>query len=174
MWPSSSQWDGWKCHVLIKNIWCHSWPAAPFLSPPISWYADEIIESPAAILDHDNQARRCQVRMMNWKELVFLSAEELQSQPHSANFYPSITWEKNSFYFVKTYFGLHYFLHPSLVLMKSTSKRAVISWESNILKEPYSHLHKIVNCGQKKKKKKCSGDWLCKLHFALKMVLRWS
>lgn len=36
-------------------------PLVVSLFPPIPWHANEIIESLAAILDHDNQAQRCQV-----------------------------------------------------------------------------------------------------------------
>lgn len=66
------------------------------------------------------------VRMMNQKDLVFLSIG-------SSNFsflLPTSTllhlYEREiSFFFVKTYFGLHYFLHPSLTLNQFLSLQYV-------------------------------------------------
>lgn len=55
--------------------------------------------------------------MRNWQDPVFLSSESYNLSlrlPTSALLY--LHEREISFYFVKAYFGLHYFLHPSITL----------------------------------------------------------
>lgn len=115
----------------------------------ISWYTNEIIESPAAILDHDDEVHtqgcqddelegNCSWALERYSLILFL--------PVSA---PLYTWKEIDFSFIKISFRLHYFLHPRLILSQCLNLQSFLGKETC---EGSSHLHKVSSCEQQQQK----------------------